>query len=62
MGSGDDPQLKTSSVIHADLAPLDISGNLAKDQRGMSKGDRNKHVFALNKKLIKPLTGNKANG
>jgi len=26
----------------------------------MRKDDRNKHMLALNKKLIKPLTGNKA--
>ena len=42
------------------MGPLDISGGLNKDQRALRK-DPNKHVLALNKKLMKPLTGNKAN-
>ena len=46
-------------MINTEIGPLDISGGL-KDQRAMRKDDRNKHMLALNKKLIKPLTGNKA--
>ena len=45
-------------MINNELGPLDISGGLM-DQRTMRKEDRNKHMLALNKKLIKPLTGNK---
>jgi len=43
-----------------ELGPLDISGGAFNKDRGLRKDDRNKQqVLALNKKLIKPLTGNK---
>ena len=39
-------------------ANLDISGGM-KDQRALRK-DKQQHIMALNKKLIKPLTGSKS--
>ena len=56
------PQLKTTTMLNNELGSLDISGGFSKDhQRGLrnTKEDRNKQVLALNKKLIKPLTGSK---
>lgn len=59
----ENPQLKTTTMLNNELGPLDISGggyNKEHHQRsGLRKDDRNKQVLALNKKLIKPLTGNK---
>lgn len=56
------PQLKTTTLINNnanDLGPLDISGGAFTKELGLRKDDRNKQMLALNKKLIKPLTGNK---
>ena len=47
-------QLKTNTMIGNELGPLDISGAY-KEQRAGRKDSK----LALNKKLIKPLTGNK---
>lgn len=59
----EDAHLKTASILNSnnnnnELGPLDISGGL-KDHRGVrGKDERNKQqMLALNKKLIKPLTG-----
>ena len=51
-------------MINNELGPLDISGGAYSKEHhqrsGLRKDERNKQqVLALNKKLIKPLTGNK---
>lgn len=57
----EDAQLKTASILNSnnnELGPLDISGGLTNNRGVRSKDERNKQqMLALNKKLIKPLTG-----
>lgn len=48
--------VKAGSLVHAELGPLDLSEG---GQRQLRQSDRSSKVLAMNKKLIKPLTGNK---
>ena len=44
-------------MLNSEMGALDISAGY-KEQKILRKDERSKQVLALNKKLIKPFTGN----
>ena len=59
VGVSNDGMVKTNNLVGPDMSPLDISSGLTKESKGGPMRNKEERVLALNKKLVKPLTGNK---